>query len=238
MGELVVADLHAWYGSVEAVRGVSIRAGDSECVGILGPNGAGKTTLFRSISRLVPFVGDVQLDGKPVRGQPEDVVRQGIAHVLEGRHIFSELTVKENLLLGKFGSSTNNFASRLEAVLEFFPILIPILGRRGGQLSGGQQQILAIARGLLTAPKVLLLDEPSLGLAPVIIEQLAKTIPSLQREWHTTVILSEQFVQLVLAVADRVYVLHRGSVTFEGPADESVLGDAVLAGYLGEAERT
>lgn len=233
MSELVVTNLEVWYGSVYALRGVSIRVADGECVGVLGPNGAGKTTLFNAISRLVPFKGEVRLDGQPVRGRPEDVARLGIAHVLEGRHIFTELTVKENLLLAQFASRRGDFKTRLDAALEFFPILQPKLKSLGGQLSGGQQQILAIARGLLCAPKVLMLDEPSLGLAPVVVEQLAHSIPKIRKEWNSTVIIAEQFLQLVLAVADRVYVLGRGRVVHSGPADISLIDNAVLSGYLG-----
>ena len=234
MGELVVSNLQVFYGRVAAVQGVDLTAAEGECIGILGPNGAGKTSLFRAISRLVPFRGTVTLDGKAVTGQPEDVVRQGIGHVLEGRHIFSQMTIKDNLLLAQFGARGGDFDERLAAVLEFFPMLKVSLNRFGGQLSGGQQQMLAIARGLLTQPKILMLDEPSLGLAPVVVEQLAGTIPTIVKEWHTTVLLSEQFVQLVLAVADRVYVLSHGQVIRSGPADLALLGSEILAGYLGD----
>jgi branched-chain amino acid transport system ATP-binding protein len=235
LAELVVNDLRVAYGSVVAVHGVNLTAGDGECVGILGPNGAGKTSLFRAISRLVPFSGAVTLDGKPVHGQPEDVVRQGIGHVLEGRHIFSQLTIKDNLLLARFGSAGGDFNDRLASVLEYFPVLKQNFNRYGGQLSGGQQQILAIGRGLLTQPKVLMLDEPSLGLAPMIVEQLASTIPVIVKDWHTTVILSEQFVQLVLAVAARIYVLSHGRVVKSGPASLLVHEEDILSGYLGDA---
>jgi len=234
LAELIVKDLHVTYGSVAAVQGVSLEAGHGECVAVLGPNGAGKTSLFRAISRLVPYRGVVSLDDEPVRGKPEDVVRQGIGHVLEGRHIFSQLTVRDNLLLAQFGTTRHGFRERLATVLDFFPLLKANLDRYGGELSGGQQQILAIGRGLLTAPKILMLDEPSLGLAPIIVEQLAKTIPQIVKEWDTTVILSEQFVQLAVAVADRVYILSHGTVIKTGPADMRLLGDDILTGYLGE----
>ncbi len=234
MAELEVKNLRVFYGGVGAVQGVDLVAGHGECVGILGPNGAGKTSLFRAISRLIPASGEVTLDGKPVRGRPEEVVRQGIGHVLEGRHIFSQLTIKDNLLLAQFGGSKGGFKERLATVLDYFPVLKTNLHRYGGELSGGQQQMLAIGRGLLTQPKVLMLDEPSLGLAPIVVEQLATTIPLIVKEWHTTVLLSEQFVQLVLAVADRVYVLSHGRVTRTGPASLAVLGDEILTGYLGD----
>jgi len=234
LAELVVKNLEVFYGSVAAVQGVDLTAGHGECIGVLGPNGAGKTSLFRAISRLVPSRGEVTLDGRPVRGKPEDVVRQGIGHVLEGRHIFSQLTIKDNLLLAQFGSRGGDFKARLATVLDYFPILKANFHRYGGELSGGQQQMLAIGRGLLTQPQVLMLDEPSLGLAPMVVEQLATTIPLIVKEWHTTVLLSEQFVQLVIAVADRIYVLSHGRVIKSGPPDLATLGDDILSGYLGE----
>jgi branched-chain amino acid transport system ATP-binding protein len=234
VAELVVKNLRVFYGGVGALQGVDLTARDGECVGVLGPNGAGKTSLFRAISRLIPFEGEVTLDGDAVRGKPEDVVRQGLGHVLEGRHIFSQLTIKDNLLLAQFGSSKAGFKERLALVLDHFPFLKANLHRYGGELSGGQQQMLAIGRGLLTQPKVLMLDEPSLGLAPIVVEQLATIIPMIVRDWHTTVLLSEQFVQLVLAVADRVYVLSHGRVLKTGPANLALLSEEILTGYLGE----
>ncbi len=169
MAELEIRNLQVQYGTVAAVQGVDLRADHGECVAVLGPNGAGKTSLFRAISRLIPSKGEVVLDGMPVRGRPEDVVRQGIGHVLEGRHIFSQLTIRDNLLLARFGAVGDGFHDRMATVIDLFPVLKTNLDRYGGELSGGQQQMLAIARGLLTRPKVLLLDEPSLGLAPIIV---------------------------------------------------------------------
>ncbi len=234
MAELEIRNLQVQYGTVAAVQGVDLRADHGECVAVLGPNGAGKTSMFRAISRLIPSKGEIVLDGVPVRGRPEDVVRQGIGHVLEGRHIFSQLTIRDNLLLARFGAVGDGFHDRMATVIDLFPILKTNLDRYGGELSGGQQQMLAIARGLLTRPKVLLLDEPSLGLAPIIVEQLATTIPAIVKDWNVTVLLSEQFVQLAIAVADRIYVLSHGRMVRTGPADMSLLGDDILTGYLGE----
>ncbi len=157
----------------------------------------------------------------------------GIGHVLQGRGVFSDLTVRDNLLLARFGSGPVGFADRLAAVLDFFPMLKSKIRQKGGELSGGQQQILAIGRALITAPKVLLMDEPSLGLAPVVFDQLRTIIPDIRRTWKMSVLMSEQNVQLALDVADRVYVLERGKVVHKGSADISVLGEELLRRYLG-----
>src|ERR1700734_2640644 len=154
MATLTLENVNVWYGSVQAVRDVSLSVGTGECVAILGPNGAGKTSLFRAISRVVPSTGSITLDGTTVASLPEKVVRQGIAHVLEGRHIFGHMSVLENLMLAEFGSRSVKFNEGLESVLEFFPILRPKLKAQAAELSGGQQQILAIARGLLVTPQV------------------------------------------------------------------------------------
>ena len=235
MASLDVRDIHVWYRKVEAVRGISLSVADRECVGIVGSNGAGKTSLLRAISSLVPHTGSVAVDGKVVRGSSDQVVRSGITHVLEGRHIFCEMSVRENLQLAKFAKNDSTFNERLSDVLETFPILKPKLRSRGGDLSGGQQQILALARGLLTAPGVLLLDEPSLGLAPVVVEQLAGAIPIIKDHYKTTVLLAEQAISLVVAVADRLCVIARGEVKYDGPPTANVLRTEVLRGYFGES---
>jgi branched-chain amino acid transport system ATP-binding protein len=243
LAELAIKDLKVRYGSVEALAGVSLEVHDGECIGVLGPNGAGKSSLFRAISRLVPSEGEIYLDGEPVAAHPEEVVRDGIVQVLEGRQIFSSLTVKENLLLAKY-AGVSGFSERYDAVLDFFPILQPKLKSLGGQLSGGQQQILAIARALACGPRVLMMDEPSLGLAPVVVDQLEEAIPRIRSEWNTTVVLADQFVRLVLSVAERVYVLSKGRVVHAEAAEGAGLLDALVTGYLGrtgeneEAERS
>jgi branched-chain amino acid transport system ATP-binding protein len=235
MATLDVCDIHVWYRKVEAVRGISLSVADRECVGIVGSNGAGKTSLLRAISGLVPHTGSVALNGRVVTGSSDKVVQSGITHVLEGRHIFCEMSVRENLYLAKFAKRDSGFNERLSDVLETFPILKPKLRSRGGDLSGGQQQILALARGLLTAPEVLLLDEPSLGLAPVVVEQLAGAIPVIKDHYKTTVLLAEQAVSLVAAVADRLCVIARGEVKYDGPPTANVLRTDVLRGYFGES---
>jgi branched-chain amino acid transport system ATP-binding protein len=199
----------------------------------MGPNGAGKSSLFKAISRIVPCGGEIRMDGRPLHGGDADVVRAGIGHVLEGRHIFTQMTVKENLQLAEFGSTGGGFAERLTRVLELFPVLKDNLDRGGGQLSGGQQQMLAIARGLLTEPKVLLLDEPSLGLAPLIVEQLVDVIRQIRQEWRTTVLISDQYAHLIASVADEIHIISRGEIVHTGAAETSELEEEILKGYLG-----
>jgi branched-chain amino acid transport system ATP-binding protein len=202
-------------------------------VAILGANGAGKSSIFRAISRLVGYEGSVCLNGELLSGTPEDVVRRGVAHVLEGRHVFAHLTVAENLKVSRFATSKSEWDNRFVTVVDCFPLLKPLMKRRGAELSGGQQQALAIARGLLTAPDILLLDEPSLGLAPIVVEQLVNSIATLREHWHTTVLISEQNLQVSVATCDRVYILRRGTVVHEGRADDAELLSELIHNYLG-----
>jgi branched-chain amino acid transport system ATP-binding protein len=233
MPELAIKGLDVWYGQVHALKAVDIRVGEREIVAVLGFNGAGKSTLLRAISGIVRSTGEVWLGDQLVRGGPDAVVRQGIGHVLQGRGVFASLSVYDNLMLARFGSVQEGFADRVSGVLDFFPVLKEKLKRKGGELSGGQQQILAIGRALITAPKVLLMDEPSLGLAPLIFDHLGKIMPDLLRQWNISILMSEQNIQLALDVAHRVYVLERGAVVHTGPADLEVLGDELLRRYLG-----
>jgi branched-chain amino acid transport system ATP-binding protein len=232
---LAIEGLNVWYGNVHALRGVSLTVGDGECIGVLGPNGAGKSTLFRAISRIVPSTGSISLDGVELPSTPEKVARRGIAHVLEGRHIFPGMTVEDNLLLAQFSARRSDFARDLERMLELFPILRQKFRTAAGELSGGQQQILALGQGLLMSPRILLLDEPSLGLAPIVVEQLASVIPSIRREWKTSILISEQLIELVFAVAGYIYVIRRGEVAYRGEADRSSVTDQVLGSYFGDA---
>lgn len=232
MAELLVTQLEASYGSVQALRGVDLRVKSGECAALLGANGAGKTTVMRSISGLVKHTGTITLDGQPVGGDPGTIARSGIGHVLEGRHIFTGLTVRENLELGRYGAGKRT-PSELADVVDAFPVLKQKLHRLGNQLSGGEQQQVAIARTLMARPTVLLLDEPSLGLSPVVIDQVAEAMIRIRSEWNTTLLLAEQSTSLVLALATHFYVLQRGSISYSGAGDSQVLWQEVHRAYLG-----
>ena len=228
--------IHVSYGGVAAVTGVDLVVQSGETVAIMGPNGAGKSSLLRAISQLVPYDGTVALNGSVETLSPEHIASGGVGHVLEGRHVFAQLSVKENLEIARIGRHEEGFDDDLEAVLELFPLLREKWRQSGGELSGGQQQSLVIARALLTRPAVLLMDEPSLGLAPVIIEQLAAAIPRLRREWGLALLVAEQSLSLVMDIADRCYVLRRGSVVYEGPMWQPGIRERLLTAYLGAGE--
>jgi branched-chain amino acid transport system ATP-binding protein len=232
LAELVVRDLSVWYGASRALNGIDLNVRDGECVALFGANGSGKTSLLRAISCLVPSRGDIRLDGVPIRGRPERVARRGIGHVLEGRHVFTQLTVEENLQIARFAYSGDAFNELFDAVIAMFPDVKANRKRLGGQLSGGQQQMVAIARSLLADPKILLLDEPSLGLAPLVVDQLSDALEHLRGRWGTTLLLAEQSTSLALDVADRVYVLRRGRVAYTGPANDAAVAEIERA-YLG-----
>jgi ABC-type branched-subunit amino acid transport system ATPase component len=231
---LKVERLEVSYGAVKALRGIDLEVNAGESVAILGPNGAGKTSLLRAISRLLQYTGTVTVDGQLVRGRPEQVAANGIAHVLEGRHIFGQLTVLENLLVPRLGARNPNFQRDLEAVLETFPLLRQKLHQRGSALSGGQQQALAIARALVMRPKLLVMDEPSLGLAPVIIDQLAESLLRLRTEMGLSLLISEQNLSLAMEICDRYYLLRRGKVAHQGAIGGPASKEEILRAYLGE----
>jgi branched-chain amino acid transport system ATP-binding protein len=234
---LELGNVVAAYGKVEAVRGLVLRVEQGEIVTLLGANGAGKSTTLRTISGLVRLQsGAIHFAGRPITGlSPEAIVRLGIAHVPEGRRIFPGLTVKENILLG--GSNRQKTArSELEAdvgrMFEIFADLQPFAHALGWTLSGGQQQMVAIARGLMARPKLLLLDEPSLGLAPMIVQQVFNVIRGI-RDSGTTVLLVEQNANMALRVADRGYVLETGRLVVEGVPAQLWDNEEVRAAYLG-----
>jgi branched-chain amino acid transport system ATP-binding protein len=231
---LEIAGLEVSYGSVAAVRNVSIEVGRGEIVGLIGPNGAGKSTTLHAVMGLVGVrSGDVRLAGASLRGRsPEDVARAGISLVPEGRRIFAELTVAENLRLGLAGRrSQAGAAEDIEAVQAQFPIVKEFASRRAGALSGGQQQQLAIARALVARPDVLLLDEPSLGLAPRIVDVVFDALARI-REHGITVLLVEQRAQRTVAFADRTYLMANGEIRLTmTPADAGDTGTMVAA-YL------
>jgi branched-chain amino acid transport system ATP-binding protein len=235
---LTVADLVVSYGAVEALHGVSLEVGKGEIVTLVGANGAGKTTLLRAISGLlVPRAGRIELEGASLVGRPAHaIVAKGLAHVPEGRRIFTGLTVRENLDMGAYVvRSKRDVAERLERVLALFPRLSERIDQMGGTLSGGEQQMLAIGRAMMGKPRVLLLDEPSLGLAPLLVQEIFREIARINREEGTTILLVEQNANLALATASRGYVLETGRVVLVGPARDLLEDPQVKAAYLGHA---
>jgi branched-chain amino acid transport system ATP-binding protein len=231
---LEIEGLGVRYGGVTAVRGVSVTVNRGEIVGLIGPNGAGKSTTLHAVVGLVPsHEGDVRLGGRSLRGRaPEAIARSGVALVPEGRRIFAELTVEENLRLGLAGRRSASGASAdLERAFELFPVIREFRRRSAGALSGGQQQQLAIARALVAGPDVLLLDEPSLGLAPAIVDTVFETLAAI-RERGLTVLLVEQRAQRTVALADRTYVLSNGELRLTlTPADADDT-DKMVAAYF------
>ncbi len=226
------------YGPVQALRGVSLRVGEGEMVALLGSNGAGKTTTLRAISGLLaPTTGSIRIGGVEAAGMPAHrVVDLGVAHLPEGRELFPELTVLENLRLGHWRHRRDHEseARRTAEVMDLFPRLRERAGQNAGTLSGGEQQMLAVARALMSNPRLLLVDELSLGLAPIIVEQLFETLETVNRQ-GTAVLLVEQFVHLALKHTARAYVLGRGQIAVEGASSELAASPELLAAYLGEA---
>jgi branched-chain amino acid transport system ATP-binding protein len=229
-------DVHVGYGEIPALKGVALEVRSGEIVALLGNNGAGKTTTLRTISGLlVPTRGAMTLDDAPLAGVPPHlIVRRGIAHVPEGRRIFNRLTVRENLMMGAFTrADTASIESDLRRVLELFPRLAERIAQVAGTLSGGEQQMLAIGRALMARPRLLLLDEPSMGLAPVLVEQIFDTVRDINR-LGTTILLVEQNAAMALAVAHRGYVIETGTIVLSGTAAELADNPDVRRAYLGE----
>jgi branched-chain amino acid transport system ATP-binding protein len=233
---LRVDDLHVYYGEIHALRGVGLEVRDGEIVTILGNNGAGKTTTLKTISGLlVPRDGRIVFDDAPLVGiPPHEVVRRGVAHVPEGRRIFNRLSVLENLHMGAYTRGDGGVARDLERVFVLFPRLKERIAQVAGTLSGGEQQMLAIGRALMARPRLLLLDEPSMGLAPVVVEQIFDTIDEINRE-GMTVLLVEQNAAMALSIAHRAYVLELGGIALTGSAAELAGNDQVRKAYLGES---
>lgn len=235
---LEMQGLGAGYGRVDVLHGVDLVVAEGEKVTLLGPNGAGKTTVLRAVSRLVRTTGALRVAGRDVtRLDTAGVARLGVAHVPQGRGTFTDLSVAENLRLGAFGGARRRAGARVVArevdeVLDVFGALRPHLHRRAGQLSGGQQQMLALARALLARPRLLLVDEPSLGLAPLVVRDLFEILERLQERCGTALLLAEQSTRLSLALADRACVLAAGRVVLLGPASDMTI-EHLAEAYLG-----
>ncbi len=234
MSLLTVRGLRAGYGPVEVLDGLDLDVGAGEVVVVLGANGAGKTTTLRALSGMIPTHGTITLDGTDVAGRrPEDLVRLGVAHVPQGRGTFGELDVVENLRVGGFTRPAAEVAEDIERWLEMFPRLGERRHQSAGSMSGGEQQMLAIARALMSRPRLLLLDEPSLGLAPLVTQDVFDRISGINRELGTAVLVVEQNANLALAVANRGYVLETGRIVASGTATELAADDTVRRAYLG-----
>jgi len=232
---LVVEDLHVSYGAIRAIHGVTLRVDAGEIVTLIGSNGAGKTTTLKAISGLTRVTsGRVKYEGKDITGMPPHaIVRLGMAHAPEGRGIFANLSVQENLAMGAFiRKDAAGIKSDTERVFELFPRLKERIKQRAGTLSGGEQQMLAIGRAMLTRPRLLLLDEPSLGLAPQVVQTIFRIIREINAT-GTTILLVEQNASMALQVAHRAYVLEVGSVAMDGPAKELAQSDQIRRAYLG-----
>ena len=227
--------LDVYYGEIHALRGVALEVREREIVALLGNNGAGKSTTLKTVSGLLrPRRGTVSFDDGPLTGAaPHDIVARGVAHVPEGRRIFNRLTVRENLAMGAYLRSDGRVAGDLDRVFDLFPRLKERIGQVAGTLSGGEQQMLAIGRALMASPRLLLLDEPSMGLAPVLVEQIFATIDSINRQ-GTTILLVEQNAAMALSIAHRGYVLETGAIVLTGSAAELAGNADVRRAYLGE----
>ena len=233
---LELRNVHTYYGQIHALKGVSLTVNKGEIVTLIGSNGAGKSTTLRTISGLLrPRQGEILLQGRPMMQMPpHKIVQAGIGHVPEGRGIFPVLTVLENLEMGGYLlKDEREFRRRLEHVFELFPRLRERVAQQGGTLSGGEQQMLAIGRALMQQPRIMLLDEPSMGLAPLLVEEIFNIVQRLNREQRTTILLVEQNAQAALQVAHRAYVLETGQIAIEGSARELLEDDRVVEAYLG-----
>ena len=233
---LSLVDVHTYYGNIQALKGVSLEVKEGEIITLIGANGAGKTTTLMSISGIVPpRTGEIRFLDQPItRINPNRIVSMGISQVPEGRRIFPYLTVLENLDMGAFlRNDADGIKADLEYVFDLFPILAERRNQAGGTLSGGEQQMLAISRALMGRPRLLLLDEPSLGLAPLVVKRIFEIIAKINSENKTTIFLVEQNANLALKVAHRGYVMENGQITLTDSADNLLSNEAVKKAYLG-----
>ena len=232
---LKIEDLHVYYGAIHAIKGISLDVPDGEIVALIGSNGAGKSTTLRTISGLMrPKKGRIMYDGEDITGVPaHKIVGKGLCQVPEGRHVFANMTVLENLELGAYlRNDKDGIAKDMEAVFEKFPRLLERKNQIAGTLSGGEQQMLAMARALMSRPKLLLLDEPSMGLAPLLVKEIFNIIKEINAS-GTTVLLVEQNANMALSIADKAYVLETGRITLSGTAAELASSEEVRKAYLG-----
>ena len=234
---LVIENLHVSYGHIQALSGVTIQVPQGSIVSIIGSNGAGKTTLLNSISGIVKQKqGSIRFDGRELVRSPHEIVKLGLVQVPEGRKIFAGLTVEENLLAGGYIlKDSGRLKANVEKMMQLYPILKTRRTQQAGTLSGGEQQMLAVCRGLMSEPRMILLDEPSLGLAPIIVKGIFDLIRQI-REQGITVLLVEQNAKKALALCDYAYVLENGKVTLEGQGKELLCDPGVKKAYLGERE--
>lgn len=234
MSVLEIQDVKARYGQIEALHGISLNVDEGEVVVVLGANGAGKTTTLRAICGMVATTGTVTLHGTNIVGtDTAEIVRMGVAHVPQGRGTFPELSVVDNLNVGAYVRKDKEISADVDKWFEIFPRLAERRTQLAGSLSGGEQQMLAVARAMMSRPKVLLLDEPSLGLAPLIIDDLFKQFASINAELGTTMLVVEQNANLALGIASRGYVIEAGEIVLSGTAEELRNDDGVRAAYLG-----
>lgn len=231
---LKVSDLSVHYGVIQAVHDVSFEVNQGEIVSLIGANGAGKTTILRTISGLIrPSNGTITFEDKEItKTAPQKIVADGLSQVPEGRHVFSGLSVQENLEMGAFLRKDKDLKADYEQVFEKFPVLKERRGQDASTLSGGEQQMLAMGRALMSKPKLLLLDEPSMGLAPIFIKEIFSIIQEIQQQ-GTTILLIEQNAKMALSIADRGYVLETGKVVLEGTGAELLASEEVRKAYLG-----
>lgn len=234
MSRIVVKDLSAGYGFVNVLRDVSLEINSGEIVAVLGSNGVGKTTLNNALSGLIrPTSGEIRFDDEVISGRsPSEIVNMGLIHVPEGRKLFPNLSVRDNLELGSYRRGKGNRETNIDQVLDIFPKLRERIDQIAGTLSGGEQQMVAIGRGLMSEPKVLILDEPSLGLSPLLVEQMFELIKQIN-ETGLAILLVEQNVIQSLAIADRAYVIEEGAVSISGKAEELRENNDLKKSYLG-----
>ena len=231
---LKVENLHVYYGSIHAIKGVSFEVGEGEIVTLIGANGAGKSTTLNTVGGLLkPREGSIEFEGRSILGvAPHKVVNEGMALCPEGRRVFAQLSVKENLEMGAYTRPASEIPETLEKVYEHFPRLKERQSQMAGTLSGGEQQMLAMGRALMSKPKLMMLDEPSMGLAPILVDQIFEIIKALNKA-GTTILLVEQNAQMALSIADRAYVLETGRIVNNGTGKDLLNDDSVKKAYLG-----